>query len=95
MRFVTLYNDRFGKKFSLHYIRTIDGTEVDFLICKSNQPWLLIEVKESKTDISHGLKRFTAELGIPGLLVIKKSNIAYRKDNISVISWSKLAGLLP
>ncbi|WP_100550547.1 ATP-binding protein [Caedibacter taeniospiralis] len=33
--------------FSLHYLRDKDQREVDFLIAKEDQPWMLIEVKKS------------------------------------------------
>lgn len=48
----------FGK-YDLFYIRTIDKQEVDFLITKNNEPWILIEVKSSgKRPLSTSLRRF-------------------------------------
>lgn len=35
--------------YQLHYLRTKDQKEVDFLISRDNQPWILIEVKTSNT----------------------------------------------
>jgi hypothetical protein len=38
-------NDLLGRPFSLHYLRTKDGAEVDFCIAENNVPKLMIEVK--------------------------------------------------
>lgn len=42
----------------LHYLRTKDGKEVDFLVVIDNFPVLAIEVKTSDANISSGLKHF-------------------------------------
>ena len=100
LRATTLFTDRFGEKMSLHFIRTHDGAEVDFLICREKKPWLLIEAKEGSPDISSAVYRFSYELGIPCAVVTPKPHI-FRKavgkegQNIYCMSWSKLGQVLP
>ncbi len=46
-------------EFNLHYLRTKDQKEVDFLVSKDQKPWLLVEVKNSmKTKLSKNLEWF-------------------------------------
>jgi len=75
LRATTLYNDRFGEKMSLHFVRTFDGTEVDFLICRNNRPWLLVEAKEGNPDLSQAVYRFSQELGVPCVVVTRQKNV--------------------
>lgn len=96
IRACELYCDRFGEKFSLHFVRTHDGAEVDFLMCLNNKPWLLIEVKEGNPDVSHAVHRFSTELKVPCLIVTKKNNINKKiNSQIHCLSWSRLAQVLP
>ncbi len=100
LRAVSLYEDRFGEKMSLHFVRTHDGAEVDFLLCKNRKPWLLIEAKEGSPDISSSAYRFSLELNVPCVVVTKKKKIFKRivgkeGQKIFCISWSKLGQILP
>jgi predicted AAA+ superfamily ATPase len=50
-------------KYELFYLRDKEKREVDFLICKNNKPWLMIEVKSSDNKrISKNLEYFYQEL---------------------------------
>lgn len=52
--------------FDLHFIRTKEKEEVDFLVTKDEQPWILIEVKtSSKNSLSKTLQEFQERLGCP------------------------------
>ena len=44
--------------FDLHYIRDTHKREVDFLVVRDGEPWFLVEVKHSKTDLSPDLNYF-------------------------------------
>lgn len=55
--------DALGVRLELHYVRTKDGKEVDFLITRNRQPWLLIEAKLSDDDFSPHLSFFAKMLG--------------------------------
>lgn len=50
--------------YQLHYLRTKDQKEVDFLISKNNKPWILVEVKSSgKAALSKHLAWFQEKTG--------------------------------
>lgn len=49
--------------YQLHYIRTKEQQEVDFVVTKDGKPWFLVEVKTKKTAISKQLYRFQKETG--------------------------------
>lgn len=52
--------------FNLHFIRTKDQNEVDFLVTKNNQPWMIIEVKTSiKNPLSKALRFYQESLKCP------------------------------
>ncbi|MBI4365757.1 MAG: ATP-binding protein [Deltaproteobacteria bacterium] len=100
LRAAMLYTDRYGEPFSLHFVRTHDGTEVDFLLCREGNPWLLIEVKEGLPEISSAVHRFSSELHVPCAVVTRKSHIAKKnsgreKTPIYSLSWAKVGRLLP
>lgn len=52
-------------EFSLHYLRTKDQNEVDFLVVKDKKPWFLVEVKTKAKGLSSSLYRFQEETGAP------------------------------
>ena len=93
LRAATLYSDRFGENMQLHFLRTHDGKEVDFLITKNNNPWLLIEAKEGKPDCSRGVYRFSEELNVPCFIVTKQKNVCKKiqtadKQKLFAIFWA-------
>lgn len=52
--------------FSLHFLRDKEKREVDFLVSREQQPWLLVEVKLSgQRRVSKALRHFQAETGAP------------------------------
>lgn len=44
--------------FQLHFLRDKEKREVDFLVTKNDQPWFLVEVKVSDTNLSKSLEVF-------------------------------------
>ncbi len=52
-------------EYSLHYLRTKDQNEVDFLVVKDKKPWFLVEVKTKAKGLSPSLYRFKEETGAP------------------------------
>ena len=53
-------------QFDLHYIRDTAQREVDFLISKDSEPWMMIEVKKTqKESLSPALKYFADVLKVP------------------------------
>lgn len=53
MKFVHYYNDMGLGEADLHYLRTKEGKEVDFIISLNQKPWCLIECKLSNSDKIH------------------------------------------
>ena len=61
---ISFWNDTGLGNYGLHFIRTKDRLEVDFLITKENKPWILIEAKlSSNHSISKALYNFQESLG--------------------------------
>lgn len=50
--------DTTGSKVDLHYLRTKDGKELDFLICLDNQPYLIMEIKTTDDKPASGFQHF-------------------------------------
>ena len=55
---VDFTRDCHGENLNLHYLRTKDGREVDFLITKNDKPFMLLEVKSSDDSPSNNLRIF-------------------------------------
>ena len=86
---VDLLVDR-GADFSLFYIRSKDGKESDFLICKDKEPWLIVEAKLSKTNIDSHHYNFARKLGnIPVVQIIQESNVAEQYEKGYQVSASR------
>lgn len=64
--------DTIGVSAALHYLRTKDGKEIDFLICIDKKPTHLIEVKLSDSNPSSGFQHFLPIFpGIEALQLVK------------------------
>jgi predicted AAA+ superfamily ATPase len=62
LKHVGYLQDTKGEVASLHYLRTKEGKEVDFAICKDNTILQLIEVKYADDTISKNLRYFLEKL---------------------------------
>ncbi len=96
LKFVHYYYDFLGYKTELHYLRDINGNEVDFIVISNKKPWFAVEVKTSDTKPSKNLKYFTRKLKIPySYQLVYNKNIDIMQDNIRVMSVPKfLSGLV-
>lgn len=84
-----------GYKAGLHYLRTPDKKEVDFLVTMDNKPWFAVEVKLNETEPSPALRYFGDRLKIPFLYqACKKENIDLIRNNIRVLSADRLLAAL-
>jgi predicted AAA+ superfamily ATPase len=74
--------NEWGKgSFRLHYLRTKEGREVDFVISEKNKPLLLVEAKRSETDLSPHLGYFQKILRIPyAFQVINQAGICQERE---------------
>lgn len=86
-------------EFSLRYLRTKEKEEVDFLIVKDNQPFLLIETKLSERTIAPSLRKFQTLLGIPAIQLVSTGNtfrrITQGSEDILVANASQWLSGLP
>lgn len=89
-------HDAYGHKAELYFLRDIEGREVDFLVAINRKPWLAIEVKSGKEEISKPLVYFADKLKIPfAYQLMRDSGVDYWKKNIRVMSADKfLSGLV-
>lgn len=69
-RAVNNWNDMGLGSFGLHYIRTKEGREVDFLISEGDRPRLLIEAKCGNAEPTGNLRRFSEALGVPAVQLL-------------------------
>jgi len=65
LKAVDFWTDQGLGDFGLHYLRTKDQHEVDFLVTRDKKPWFLIEVKTKAKGLSSALYRFQEETGAP------------------------------
>jgi uncharacterized protein len=66
-RAITSWNDLGWGNFSLHFIKNKEKQEVDFLMAKDHEPFLLVETKLSEEQPSNILKGFQKDLDIPAV----------------------------
>jgi len=87
---IEYWNDSGIDTFKLHFIRTKDGKETDFLITKSSKPWILFEVKMSDSSInSHNLKHSEFLGNIPLIQICMNDKVLKKNKNIFRISASR------
>jgi hypothetical protein len=60
--------------FSLHYIRTKEGREVDFLVSQNRKPMFLVETKTGHDTPSPNLIRFQKALGVPAAQLLVRGD---------------------
>ena len=66
LKAVHFWNDLGIGDYQLHFIRDKEKREVDFLVTKNNNPWMLIEVKLSNhQEMSSSLRHFHGQLNPP------------------------------
>lgn len=79
-------NDYLGVNEELHYLRTKDGKETDFvLIENSRQIKEIIEVKLSDADLSKNLKYFSDKYSLSGVQVVKNLKRERQLDQIRIL----------
>jgi uncharacterized protein len=84
-----------GYRAGLHFLRTPDKKEIDFLVTVDNKPWFAVEVKLNETEPSPALRYFGDRLKIPFLFqVCKKENIDLIRNDIRILSADRLLAAL-
>jgi uncharacterized protein len=80
------------------YLRTLDKTEIDFVLTCNHKPWLCVECKQSDSMPSRSLLRRKAILGMPslGIQVVERTGVFSRpEDDLWVVSADRFLPLLP
>ena len=90
-----LWTDLGEGNIDLHFLRDRMGREVDFILLKDRNPWLLVEVKLAETSVDSNLKYFSRRLNVPGIQVINRPNYIKEHGNITVISADRWLANLP
>ena len=96
-RAVASWNERGRGPFSLYFLRTKDGQEVDFAIADRHRVWLLIEAKTSDTTLSRSLPVLQAKVQAAlALQVVNKPGVCERKGkDVYVVGADRFLSLLP
>ncbi|MBW1786596.1 MAG: hypothetical protein JRK53_08280 [Deltaproteobacteria bacterium] len=76
--------DIYGKRASLHYIRTKEKKEVDFALLVENKPIGLIEAKLAETKVSPSLRYFHHKYDIPAVQVVRHIRTERMVDGIEL-----------
>lgn len=84
--------------FMLHYVRTLDKREIDFLIVRDNRPLLAVEVKTGQTTLSPALRdrcKWFGEASTLGIQVVDQRGILKKyPDNTWLMSIEKFLNIL-
>ncbi len=99
-RAVTNWNDIGLGDFSLHYIRNREKEEVDFLIANNQEPFLLIEAKQSEISPAKSIIKFQKKLNVPSVQLVGLPDVCKFVSNddglkILIISADHWLSLLP
>ncbi len=63
LKAVHWWTDNGHGDFGLHFLRTRDQREVDFVVTRDNRPWFLVEVKSRANSLSPALDYFQKKTG--------------------------------
>ncbi len=84
--------------FNLHYVRTIDKREIDFLIVRNNEPLMAIEVKSSDISLSGTLKNrgsWFPDAPTLGIQVVDQRNVLKKyHDHTWLMSVERFLSIL-
>lgn len=96
LKFVHYLHDAQGYDTNLHFLRDVDGREVDFIVSNGGKPWFAVEVKMQEQTISRHLSYFAARLGIPYLFqVVMPPGVDQFIGDVRLLSADRfLAGLV-
>lgn len=75
-----------AENYSLNYLRTKDGQEVDFALIKDDQIEQIIEVKNSSTEISKSLYGFHTKYKLPSIQIVKDIRNERLDGDIQVVN---------
>jgi predicted AAA+ superfamily ATPase len=83
-------------RLDLYFVRDKEGREVDFLVNRQGKPWLLLEVKASKTGPGAAIHFFASRLGVRHkFLVVGETIEAGAAGDVRVLDASAFLAALP
>ena len=69
-------------EFELWYVRDREKREVDALVTRDNQPWMLVEVKLNDLNVSKSLERFARLLNCNKIVQVVGPDNVYRQVRV-------------
>jgi len=84
MKHISGLVDSKGQDYSLNYMRTKDGKEIDFCISQNNKPLLILEVKRSDSSLSKNLLYFHQKYNIPATQLVLHMKRERKKGDIEI-----------
>jgi hypothetical protein len=85
-------------RYTLHYVRTLDKREIDFLVVRDNRPLLAVEVKTGQTTLSPALRdrsKWFGEASTLGIQVVDQRGILKKyPDNTWLMSIERFLNIL-
>jgi predicted AAA+ superfamily ATPase len=96
LKFTNYLHDQGGYAATLHYLRDVQGREVDFMLTIGHKPWLAVEVKLTELEVSRTLTAFKEKLNIPfAYQVVKNTQRDFMRNDVRVMPVAKfLSGLV-
>lgn len=96
-RAVASWNERGEGPFTLHYLRTKDGLEVDFVIADRHRPRLLVEAKAADATLAKSLAAAQAKTSAPlAVQAVQQAGYCVQKGpGLYVMGADRLLALLP
>lgn len=92
LKAVNFWSDYGFGGYKLYFIRNKDKQEVDFIITKNNEPWILVEVKNSDEKLSKSLIKFQRETKAPFAFQVV-NNLPF--SNIDCFNFKDRAVVVP
>jgi len=83
-----------AQEYSLHYLRTKDGLEVDFALVNEEKVESIIEVKYADGTPSRALMHFQEKYQYPAIQLVKILRHEIQKNNIKILSAEKFLSQL-
>ncbi len=83
-----------AKEYSLHYLRTKDGLEVDFALVNQDEIEQIIEVKNSDDTPSKTLQYFYEKYNYPAIQLVKNLRNEHKKNGIQILNAQKFLSQL-
>ena len=84
LKHVNAIEDNRGKRARLHYLRTKEKKEVDFVLAIERKPLQLIEAKLSESGVSSSLKYFQRKYSLPAKQVVRYLKHEHSVEGIEV-----------